>query len=69
MSISLNPKHGDYCEDPECVTALGMESKLGENFLSLQCKDRATYPLPPSIFTEEFSPSASYERREQEIFH
>ena len=22
MSISLNPKHGDYCEDPECVTAL-----------------------------------------------
>ena len=29
----------------------GMESKLGENFLSLQCKDRAIYPPPTSIFT------------------
>ncbi len=28
-----------------------MESKLGENFLSLQCKDRAIYPPPTSIFT------------------
>ena len=33
-----------------------MKSKPGENFLSLQCKDSTTYPLPPlylyrSIFT------------------
>ncbi len=26
---------------------LGMKSKPGENFLSLQCKDSITYPLPP----------------------
>ena len=33
---------------------LGMKSKLGENFLSLQCKDSTSYPLPPLylIFTD-----------------
>ncbi len=30
-----------------------MESKLGENFLSLQGKDRTAYPLPPFFFTSE----------------
>ena len=35
---------------------LGKPSKLGENFLSLQWKDRAVYPLTPSIFTDEFHP-------------
>ncbi len=51
------------------VTVLGMKSKLGENFLSLQCKDRAPYPLPPSIFTDGFSTAASYDRHGQETFH
>ncbi len=46
-----------------------MKSKQGENFLSLQCKDSGPHPLPPSIFTDAFSPSASYERREREMFH
>ncbi len=30
-------------------------SKLAVNSLSLQCKDRAVDPLPPSIFTAEFT--------------
>ena len=38
------------------LVILGTESKLGENFLSLQCKDRGIYPLPPSIITNEFPP-------------
>ncbi len=46
-----------------------MKSKPGENFLSLQCKDRAPYPLPPSIFTEGFSSTASYDRHDKETFH
>ena len=46
-----------------------MKSKPAENFLSLQCKDRAPYSLPPSIFTDGFSPAASYDRHGQETFH
>ncbi len=47
-----------------------MKSKLGENFLSLQCKDSGPYyPLFPSIFTDAFSPTASYDCRDQEMFH
>ncbi len=46
-----------------------MKSKLGENFLSLQCKDKALYPLPPSIFTDGFSPVVSYVDHGQETFH
>ncbi len=46
-----------------------MKSKPGENFLSLQCKDRVPYPLPPSIFTDGFSPVACYDRHGQETFH
>ncbi len=42
-----------------------MKSKPGENFLSLQCKDRGPYPLP----TDAFSPTASYDRHDQEMFH
>ncbi len=46
-----------------------MKSKPGENFLSLQCKDSGPHPLPPSIFTDAFSPTASYACRDQEMFH
>ncbi len=34
--------------------SLGTTSKFDGNSLSLQCKDRASDPLPPSIFTAEF---------------
>ncbi len=46
-----------------------MKSKPGENFLSLQCKDSGPDPLPPSIFTETFSPMASNDRHDQKMFH
>ena len=36
------------------VRYLGTTSKFDGKRVSLQCKDRAAYPLPPSIFTAEF---------------
>ena len=35
---------------------LGMKSKLGENFLSLLCKDSGPYPLPPLSLRIHFHP-------------
>ncbi len=53
-----------FLVDIKFETHLGMKSKLGEN---LHCK--ALYPLPPSIFTDVFSPAISYVRHDQETFH
>ena len=47
------------------ITLLGKPSKLSENFLSLQCKDGAVYPLPPPIFTGEFHPPLANLLRQQ----
>ncbi len=50
--ISGNARLQNSCAIYTCIlifhtTSLGMKSKPGENFLSLQCKDSTPYPLPP----------------------
>ncbi len=45
MALSDQCQPGSDCY--RFLWALGMKSKPGEDFLSLQCKDSTSYPLPP----------------------
>ena len=53
MSIK---QFGQVLEKPlhtyQSTETLGKQSKLGENLLSLQCKDRNVYPLPHNFYDQ-----------------